>query len=94
MRARSGAADGGARPLRQLPAAGRSGAASERGGGSGSSSGPRYFNWVIDAHPEDINKLDFKRPNGEAVMRTIADYRQITQIPFEPNGICRGLIVP
>jgi hypothetical protein len=51
---------------------GQPGAAEARGGGSGASSGPRYSNWVIDAHPEDINELDFKRPNGEAVMRTIA----------------------
>jgi hypothetical protein len=37
---------------------------------------------VIDAHPEDINKLDFKRPNGEPVMRTIADYRQLNDALF------------
>ena len=24
------------------------------------------FNWVIDAHPEDINKIDFKRPGRHA----------------------------
>ena len=40
------------------------------------------FNWVIDAHPEDIGKLDFKRPNGEAVMRTVADYRQLNDALF------------
>jgi M6 family metalloprotease-like protein len=40
------------------------------------------FNWTIDAHPEDINKLDFKRPNGEPVMRTIADYRQLNDSLF------------
>jgi len=40
------------------------------------------FNWVIDAHPEDIGKLDFKRPNGEPVMRTIADYRQLNDALF------------
>lgn len=40
------------------------------------------FNWVIDAHPEDIDKLDFKRPNGEPVMRTIADYRQLNDALF------------
>jgi len=42
----------------------------------------RVFNWVIDAHPEDIKKLDFKRPNGEPVMRTIADYRQLNDALF------------
>jgi M6 family metalloprotease-like protein len=48
-------------------------------GGQGGGTGRRtlYFNWVIDAHPEDMNRLDFKRPNGEPVMRTIADYRQL-----------------
>ena len=42
----------------------------------GNTCGYNCFTWVIDAHPEDINMLDFKRPNGEPVMRTIADYRQ------------------
>lgn len=40
------------------------------------------FDWVIDAHPEDINMVDFKRPNGEVVMRTIADYRQLNDALF------------
>jgi M6 family metalloprotease-like protein len=40
------------------------------------------FNWVIDAHPEDINMVDFTRPNGEKVMRTIADYRQLNDALF------------
>lgn len=40
------------------------------------------FSWVIDAHPEDINKVDFTRPNGEKVMRTIADYRQLNDALF------------
>ena len=26
--------------------------------------------WVIDAHPEDMKRLDFMRPGGERVMRT------------------------
>jgi len=38
--------------------------------------------WVIDAHPEDINLVDFIRPNGERVMRTIADYRQLNDALF------------
>jgi hypothetical protein len=37
---------------------------------------------VIDAHPEDMNRLDFRRPNGEAVMRSIADYRQLNDALF------------
>lgn len=40
------------------------------------------FNWVIDANPQDIQQLDFKRPNGEAVMRTVADYRQLNDATF------------
>lgn len=38
--------------------------------------------WVIDARPEDINRLDFIGPNGERVMRTIADYRQLNDALF------------
>jgi len=38
--------------------------------------------WVIDAHPEDIRMLDFVRPDGERVMRTIADYRQLNDALF------------
>jgi M6 family metalloprotease-like protein len=40
------------------------------------------FTWVIDAHPEDIKMVDFKRPNGEPVMRTVADYRQLNDALF------------
>jgi M6 family metalloprotease-like protein len=44
------------------------------------SGGPNQFllfSWVIDAHPEDRSLLDFERPNGEPVLRSIADYRQL-----------------
>ena len=40
------------------------------------------FNWVIDANPQDIQVVDFYRPNGEAVMRTVADYRQLNDATF------------
>jgi len=40
------------------------------------------FNWVIDAHPEDINMVDYVRPDGSNVMRTIADYRQLNDALF------------
>ncbi|MGD0868167.1 MAG: peptidase M6 [Bryobacteraceae bacterium] len=40
------------------------------------------FTYVIDAHPEDINMVDFKRPHGEPVMRTVADYRQLNDALF------------
>jgi hypothetical protein len=38
--------------------------------------------WVIDAHPEDMNMVDFVKPNGTKVMRTIADYRQLNDALF------------
>jgi M6 family metalloprotease-like protein len=38
--------------------------------------------WVIDAHPEDMKKVDFVKPGGERVMRTIADYRQLNDALF------------
>jgi M6 family metalloprotease-like protein len=38
--------------------------------------------WVIDAHPEDINRLDYVSPSGERVMRTVADYRQLNDALF------------
>jgi M6 family metalloprotease-like protein len=51
----------------------------------GSNGGPNAFNsyiWVIDAHPEDIGMVDYVKPNGEEVMRTIADYRQLNDALF------------
>jgi len=51
----------------------------------GRNGGPNAFNsyiWVIDAHPEDINVVDYVKPNGEKVMRTIADYRQLNDALF------------
>jgi hypothetical protein len=39
--------------------------------------------WVIDAHPEDIDMVDYVHPGtGEPVMRTIADYRQLNDALF------------
>jgi hypothetical protein len=38
--------------------------------------------WVIDAHPEDMKRLDFVKANGERVMRTVADYRQLNDALF------------
>jgi M6 family metalloprotease-like protein len=51
----------------------------------GRNGGPNAFNsyiWVIDAHPEDIDMVDYVRPNGEEVMRTLADYRQLNDALF------------
>jgi M6 family metalloprotease-like protein len=51
----------------------------------GRNGGPNAFNsfiWVIDAHPEDIAMVDFVKPNGDTVMRTPADYRQLNDALF------------
>src|SRR3954466_13410660 len=34
------------------------------------------FVWVIDSHPDDINRVDFVRPDGTPKMATIGDERQ------------------
>ena len=65
------------------PAGGRgAGGRGGRGGGGGNTCGYNCFSWVIDAHPEDMNKVDFRRANGEVVMRTVADYRQLNDALF------------
>ncbi len=51
----------------------------------GANGGPNAFNsyiWVIDAHPEDIGVVDYVKPNGEKVLRTVADYRQLNDALF------------
>jgi hypothetical protein len=48
----------------------------------GNTCGYNCFTWVIDAHPEDIRMLDFTRPDGTRVMRTVADYRQLNDALF------------
>ena len=59
--------------------------AKNKDGLRGANGGPNGFNsyiWVIDAHPEDIAMVDYVKPNGEKVMRTIADYRQLNDALF------------
>lgn len=52
-------------------------------GTSGGPNGFNCFNWVIDAHPEDMHMVDFKRPkSGTPVMRTVADFRQLNDALF------------
>lgn len=48
----------------------------------GRTCGYNCFTWVIDAHPEDIGMVDFVKPDGTVVMRTIADYRQLNDALF------------
>jgi M6 family metalloprotease-like protein len=50
--------------------------------GEGRTCGYNCFTWVIDAHPEDMNIVDFVRPDGTKVMRTVADYRQLNDALF------------
>jgi M6 family metalloprotease-like protein len=38
--------------------------------------------WVIDARPADMKMVDFVKPDGTRVMRTIADYRQLNDALF------------
>lgn len=53
---------------------------------NGGPNGFNCFNWVIDAHPGDINKVDYKKPDGSVVMRTIADYRQLNDALFHAGN--------
>ncbi len=54
-----------------------------REGTSGGTNAFNLFSWVIDAHPDHINLIDFKRPkSGQPVMRTPADYRQLNYALF------------
>ncbi|GAB7038938.1 MULTISPECIES: M6 family metalloprotease domain-containing protein [Catenuloplanes] len=40
------------------------------------------FQWVVDAHPEDIGMVDFVRPDGTPQMITMGDYRQLSDALF------------
>ena len=40
------------------------------------------FTWVIDANPQNLNREDFRRPDGTPVMRSPADYRQLNDALF------------
>lgn len=53
---------------------------------NGGVNGFNCFNWVIDAHPEDINVVDYVKPDGTPVMRTIADYRQLNDALFHAGN--------
>ena len=48
----------------------------------GRTCGYNCFTWVIDADPEDIKMIDFTKPDGTKVMRTVADYRQLNDALF------------
>lgn len=40
------------------------------------------FQWTIDANPQDINLLDFYRPDGTPSYITLGDYRQLADALF------------
>ncbi|MCA2211913.1 M6 family metalloprotease domain-containing protein [Jidongwangia harbinensis] len=40
------------------------------------------FQWVVDANPQDINMIDFYRPDGTPAMVTMGDYRQLSDALF------------
>ncbi|MCI2421357.1 peptidase M6 [Saccharopolyspora sp. K220] len=43
----------------------------------GDSCGYLCFSWMVDANPQDINMVDYTKPDGTPVMRSIGDYRQL-----------------
>jgi M6 family metalloprotease-like protein len=40
------------------------------------------FIWVVDSHPEDIGKTDFRRPDGTPAPISKGDYRQLSDALF------------
>jgi M6 family metalloprotease-like protein len=40
------------------------------------------FVWIMDAHPENFNRIDFRRPNGDPAMISFGDYRQLADATF------------
>ncbi|MFH8610755.1 M6 family metalloprotease domain-containing protein [Streptomyces sp. NPDC018029] len=44
------------------------------------------FAWVIDAHPEDIDMVDFVRPDGTPQKITMGDYRQLSDALFHAGA--------
>ncbi|MET9297327.1 M6 family metalloprotease domain-containing protein [Streptomyces sp. NPDC003077] len=44
------------------------------------------FAWVIDAHPEDIDLVDFRRPDGTPQKITMGDYRQLSDALFHAGA--------
>ncbi|MBB5934323.1 M6 family metalloprotease domain-containing protein [Streptomyces zagrosensis] len=44
------------------------------------------FAWVVDAHSEDIDMVDFKRPDGTPQKITMGDYRQLSDALFHAGA--------
>ncbi|MBB6451284.1 M6 family metalloprotease-like protein [Geomicrobium halophilum] len=49
------------------------------------------FIWAIDAHPEDINEVDFERPDGTTQMLSKGDYQQLADALFKA-GTADGVV--
>ncbi|MBE1491656.1 metallopeptidase domain-containing protein [Plantactinospora soyae] len=47
-----------------------------------STCGYTCFTWVVDANPQDIDMVDYYKPDGTPVKRTVADYRQLNDALF------------
>ncbi|RJQ75838.1 M6 family metalloprotease domain-containing protein [Pseudonocardiaceae bacterium YIM PH 21723] len=41
------------------------------------------FEWIVDANPQDINIVDYYKPDGTPVMITIGDHRQLSDGLFK-----------
>ncbi|GAA4533045.1 M6 family metalloprotease domain-containing protein [Amycolatopsis samaneae] len=48
------------------------------------------FEWIVDAHPEDINLTDYTKPDGTPVKITIGDYRQLNDAAFKAGTEAAG----
>ncbi|MEU6819115.1 M6 family metalloprotease domain-containing protein [Streptomyces atriruber] len=44
------------------------------------------FAWVVDAHPEDIDMVDYTRPDGTQQKITMGDYRQLSDALFHAGA--------
>jgi len=49
------------------------------------------FIWVVDAHPEDIELVDYVKPDGEDFMISKGDYRQLSDALFHA-GTGEGVV--
>ena len=49
------------------------------------------FIWVIDANPEDIEEVDFIRPDGTEAMYSVGDFRQLSDSLFKA-GTDEGIV--
>lgn len=47
--------------------------------------------WVIDAHPEDIEEVDFVRPDGTEQLMSLGDYQQLSNSLFKA-GTAEGVV--